>query len=93
MFDVRPHENVNIYSQGRVNLVAALPAVFFFLFPKLEECMHQYRFAPRVLSREEGALGNKASAGSTSHTHTHTLAREGTSLRHTAVPLEAGKVS
>lgn len=73
MFDARPHEYVIIYFQGRLNLVPTLPAVF----PKLEECMHQHRLAPCVLSGEERARGNKASDESASITHTHTHAQKG----------------
>lgn len=51
-----PHEVVIIYFQGHIHLVLTRPAAF----PKLEECMHQYRLAPRVLSGAERARGNKA---------------------------------
>lgn len=77
MFDARPHECGNIYCQGRLNLVPALPAASFFFSPSspgLEESLRQYRFAPRVLRRDQGgAWGNKASAGATSETRTLTL--------------------
>lgn len=62
-----PHEVAIIYSQGQIHLVSTRPAVF----PKLEECMHQYRLAPRVLSEAERARGNKASDGSAFNTRTH----------------------
>lgn len=79
VFDARPHECGNSCSQGRLNLVPALPAASFLLSPpasapRLEESLRQYRFAPRVLRRDQGgAWGNKASAGATSETRTRTL--------------------